>query len=65
MKEKTSEIMYRTLVNKYREIIENLKKKQEVTALIQALHERGNVYFSMNEHKKCVQDWNESLDTIF
>jgi len=65
VKERDSAMLSHTVTSKYKDCIESLKKKQENFALIQALHERGNIYFSIGDVKNYMQDWNESLDTIF
>lgn len=62
---KRNRYLSQTLITKYSFIIESLKKKQEITALIQALHELGNINFSTENVLGAVENWNESLDNIF
>lgn len=58
-------VLSQTLITKYMYIIDALKKKQENTALLQALHELGNLHFSTENVIAAVDNWSDSLDTIF
>jgi len=58
-------VLSQTLITKYMFIIEALKKKQENVALIQALHELGNLNFSTENMIAAIDNWNDSIDTIF
>jgi len=60
-----NKVLSQTLITKYQIIIEQLKKKQENVALIQALHELGNLNFSTENLLAAIDNWNDSLDTIF
>ncbi len=60
-----NKVLSQTLITKYMFIIEALKKKQENTALMQALHELGNLNFSTDNMLSAIDNWNDSLDTAF
>jgi len=60
-----NKVLSQTLITKYIYIIDTLKKKQENTALIQALHELGNLNFSTENILAATDNWNDSLDATF
>ena len=62
---KRNRVLSQILINKYMILVESLKKKQENTALIHSLHELGNLNFSIENLIATVDNWNDSLDTIF
>ena len=62
---KRNRVLSQILITKYMILIDSLKKKQENTALIHSLHELGNLNFSIENLIAAVDNWNDSLDTIF
>lgn len=54
-----------SIIARVKTVIENLAKRQEQFALIQARKDLGSLYFTIGNLSQAEETWNDALDTIF